>query len=303
MDYIENTDTQSAKKFTDKFIIVYAIGLIMIFPFSFFISEIVGIFLPTAYKTIASFICTTFGLWKINSVAIKKSLEEADITSQNIKDILRKINIFFTIILMANLLFSFMFFGFPALWFSDLKVLFCTSFALQAIAIIIQYVLIMLLCKNDLESKVFGKEINKSTYRLILCIAILFISIGSLMSGDKNLLFPLKTIKDAKLANQYANSNWEEIGCSASSEESFTFLESHVKLGHYEKNITKEYKVVKIICTAYDETNNAVIGKTEKYYKNVKLNYGYFSFRRNIEIRLTKPSYKNIEIKAYGIPK
>lgn len=304
MDYIENTDTQSTKKFTNRFMIVYAIGLIIIFPLIFFISEIVGIFLPTAYKTIVSFICTTFGLWKINSVAIKKSLEEANITSQNIKDILRKINIFFTIILISNLLFSFIFFGFPALWFSNFKSLFCTSFVLQAIAIIIQYVLIMLLCKNDLESKIFEKKINKLTlYRLILCIAILFISIGSLISGDKNVLFPLKTIKDAKLANQYANSKWEEIGCSTSTEKDFTSLTSHISLGHYEKNMIKEYRVVKIVCTAYDEKNNAVIGKTEKYYKNVKLNYGYFSFRRNIEIRLTKPSYKSLEIKAYGIPK
>lgn len=94
MYYIKNNDTQSAKKFTNKFRIVYAIGLIIIFPFIFFIGEIVGIFLPTAYKTIVSFICTTFGLWKINSIAIKKSLEKAEITSQNIKYILRKINIF-----------------------------------------------------------------------------------------------------------------------------------------------------------------------------------------------------------------
>lgn len=303
MDCIENTDMQSVKKIADKFRIVFVVGLIMLFPFAFFISEFVGIFLPTAYKTIAIFICTTFGLWKMNSVAIRKSLEENDITSQNIKEILRKNNTFLTIVLLVNLLFSFMFFGFPALLFSDLKGLFCTSFALQAIAIIIQYVLIMNLCKNELESKVFGNPINKSKYKLILCVAIFCVSIGSLMSGDKNLLFPLKTIKDAKLANQYANFKWEEIGCSSSTVQEFTFLKSNVKLGHYEENITKEYKVVKIICTVYDETNSNVIGKTEKYYKNVKLSYGYFSFRRNIEIRLIKPSYKNIEIKAYGIPK
>lgn len=52
MDYIKNNDTQSAKKITNKFRIVYAIWLIIIFPFIFFISEIVGIFLPTEYKTI-----------------------------------------------------------------------------------------------------------------------------------------------------------------------------------------------------------------------------------------------------------
>ena len=65
MDYIENTDTQSVGKFTKKFITNYIIGAILIGVVVGIISEILSAFLPTQLQSIANFLLTIFGFWKI----------------------------------------------------------------------------------------------------------------------------------------------------------------------------------------------------------------------------------------------
>ena len=69
------------------------------------------------------------------------------------------------------------------------------------------------------------------------------------------------------------------------------------------ESLIKEYKVVKIICTAYDETNNTVIGKTEKYYKKrftIPTNViKYMSEKEvNLEVNDVK-NYSNCESKRW----
>lgn len=108
MDYIENTDTQSVGKFTKKFITNYIIGAILIGVVVSIITEILSAFLPTQLQTIANFLLTIFGFWKISSSAVETSLKEANINSDNLNKVLKNIFIFLIVLLVINISFTYM---------------------------------------------------------------------------------------------------------------------------------------------------------------------------------------------------
>ncbi len=305
MDYIENTDTQSVKKFTKKFITNYIIGAILIGIVVGVISEILSAFLPTQFKTIANFLITILGLWKISSSAVETSSKETNITSDNIKAVLKNICIFLIILLVINIIFSYISVNFSAKILSSLKGTLLMNFAIQSIATTIQYVVIMMFCKNKLEQIVLGKEINKSIYIVLLVIASVILIIGSFVGGNtSNESTGITTIKDSELATKYENANWEKVGCSNSTTVDFNVASVHVKLGHFNKDTIEKYKVVKIICTIYKKSTNEVIGTSESYYEDVELEYGFFSFSKIISVKLSTPFVGNdfsSKIEAYGV--
>ena len=106
MDYIENTDTQSVGKFTKKFIVNYIIGAILIGVVVSFISEILSAFLPTQLQSVANFLLTILGFWKISSSAVETSLKESDINSDNLNKVLKNIFIFLIVLFVINISFT-----------------------------------------------------------------------------------------------------------------------------------------------------------------------------------------------------
>lgn len=305
MDYIENTDTQSVNKFTKKFITNYIIGVILIGIVVGVISEILSAFLPTQLKTIANFLITIFSFWKISSSAVETSLKEANITSENIKAVLKNICIFLIILLVINIIFSYISVNFSAKILFSLKGALLMNFVIQSIATTIQYVVIMMFCKSKLEQIVLGKEISKTIYIVLLVIALIILIIGSFIcSNTSNESTGITTIKDSELAIKYENANWQEIGCSNSTNVDFNIATVRASLGHFEKDVVKKYKAVKIVCTIYKKSTNQVIGTSETYYEDVELEYGYFSFSKTINIKLSTPFVGNdfsSEVDAYGI--
>lgn len=303
MDYIENTDTQSVKKFTKKFIGNYIIGVILIGIVVSVISGILSAFLPTQAQTIVNFLLTIFGFWKISSSAVETSLKEANITPENVKAVLKNIYIFLIVLLVLNVIFSYMSFHFSSSIFSSLKGALALNLIANIIATVIQYAIIMMFCKNKLEQMVLGKEINKTLYIVLLVIAVIILCVSSIFGNNSNSGVNT-TINDSALASKYANANWEEVGCSNSTNVDSNIASVHVSLGHYNKDAIEKYKVVKIICTIYKESTNEVIGKSETYYEDVELKYGYFSFSKTIRVKLSTPFVGNdfsSKIEAYGI--
>ena len=308
MDYIENTDTQSVGKFTKKFIGNYIIGAILIGVVVGIISEILSAFLPTQLQTIANFLLTIFGFWKISSSAVETSLKEANITSDTLNKVLKNIFIFLVVLLVINVLFTYISFNFSTSIFSSLKNALTINLIINIVATIIQYAIIMLFCKNKLEEIVLGKEINKTLYIILLVIAIIILCSSMLFNNNSNTnnnSTNTTNNTNSAIANKYANANWVEVGCSNSTNVDSDIARVNVSLGHYKENTVEKYKVVKIICTIYKESTNKVIGTSETYYEDVELEYGYFSFRETIRVKLSTPFVGNdfsSKIEAYGIP-
>lgn len=303
MDYIENTDTQSVKKFTKKFIGNYIIGVILIGVVVGIVSGILSAFVPTQAQTIVNFLLTIFGFWKISSSAVETSLKEANITPENVKAVLKNIYIFLIVLLVLNVIFSYISFHFSSSIFSSLKGALALNLVANIIAIIIQYAIIMMFCKNKLEQMVLGKEINKTLYIVLLVIAVIILCVSSIFGNNSNSGVNTTT-NDSALASKYANANWEEVGCSNSTNVDSNIASVHVSLGHFKEDTIEKYKVVKIICTIYKKSTNEVIGKSETYYEDVELKYGYFSFSKTIRVKLSTPFVGNdfsSKIEAYGV--
>lgn len=309
MDYIENTDTQSVGKFTKKFIGNYIIGAILIGVVVSIISEILSAFLPTQLQAIANFLLTIFGFWKISSSAVETSLKEANITSDNLNKVLKNIFIFLVVLLVINVLFTYISFKFSTRILSSLANALTINLIINIVATIIQYAIIILFCKNKLEEIVLGKEINKTLYIVLLVIAVIILCSSMIFNNNSNTnnnSTNNTNTENSSIASKYANADWKEIGCSASTNVYSDSALVDVSLGHFEKDTIKKYKAVKIICTIYKKSTNKIIGTSETYYEDVELEYGYFSFSEIIEIKLSNPFVGNdfsSKIEAYGIPK
>lgn len=304
MDYIENTNTQSVKKFTKKFITNYIIGVILIGGVVSIISGVVSAFLPTQAETIVNFLLTIVGFWKISSSAIETSLKEANITHEDTKSVLKNIYIFLIILLTLNIIFSYISFHFSSSIFSSLKGALALNLIVNIIATVIQYAIIMMFCKNKLEQMVLGKEINKTLYIILLAIAIIILCFGSIFGNNNNNLGTNTTTNNSTLASKYANANWEEVQHSSSTNVDSNIATVHASLGHGKKDTIEKYKVVKIICTIYKESTNEVIGKSETYYEDVELRYGGMSFSKTIRVKLSTPFVGNdfsSKVEAYGV--
>ena len=307
MDYIENTNNQSVGKFTKKFITNYIIGAILIGVVVYIISEIFSSFLPSSAQLIVNFLLTIFGFWKISSSAVETSLKEANITPENTKNVLKNIYIFLIVLLVINVLFTYMQFHFSIKILASLKNALIINLIAKIIATVIQYGIIMMFCKNKLEEKVLGKEINKTLYIVLLIIAVVILCLTSIFnkSGSEAEKTANSTnISGSEIASKYENANWEEIGCSSSSNVDGNVATVHASLGHYEKDTIKRYKAVKIVCTIYKQSTNKVIGESENYYEDVELSYGYFSFSKTIRVKLSTSFVGNdfsSTVKAYGV--
>ena len=304
MYYIENTDTQSVGKFTKKFITNYIIGVILIGVVVFIISAILSAFLPTLVQTIVNFLLTIFGFWKISSSAVETSLKEANITSDNASKVLKNIYIFLIILLLLNIVFKYIQFRFSTSIFSGLKSTLAINLIAQIIATTIQYAIIMMFCKSKLEQMILGKEINKTLYIVLLVIAIIILCISSIFNSNNNNLENSTANNNSTLASKYANANWEEVGCSNSTNVDSNIARVNVRLGHLKKDTIEKYKVVKLICTIYKKSTNEVIGQSETYYEDVELEYGYSSFSKTINVKLSTPFVGNdfsSKIEAYGV--
>lgn len=308
MDYIENTDTQSVGKFTKKFITNYIIGAILIGVVIGIISEIFSAFLPTQLRLIANFLLTIFGFWKISSSAVETSLKEVNINADNLNKVLKNIFIFLIVLLVINISFTYMSFKFSTRILSSLANALTVNLIINIVATIIQYAIIMLFCKNKLEEIVLGKETNKTLYIVLLVIAVIILCSSMLFNNNSNTdNNSTNTTNNANLAieNKYPNAKWVEVGCSNSTNVDSNIARVNVSLGHYKKDTVEKYKVVKIICTIYKKSTNQVIGTSETYYEDVELEYGYFSFRETIRVKLSTPFVGNdfsSKIEAYGIP-
>lgn len=303
MDYIENNDTG---KFTKKFIGNYIIGAILIGIVISIISEVLSKILPTQLQLIANFLLTIFGLWKISSSAIETSLKEVNITSYNLDKVLKNIFIFLIILLVINILFTYMSFKFSTRILSGLTNDLKRNLIINIVVTIIQYAMIMLFCKNKLEELVIGKEINKTLYIVILIIAVIILCLSMISNNNSNISESTNTANNTnlKIENKYSNAKWVEVSCSNSTNVDSNIARVHVSLGHYKENTVEKYKVVKIICTIYKKSTNEIIGKSENYYEDVELQYGYFSFSENISVKLSKYVGNDFssKIEAYGIP-
>lgn len=310
MDYIENTDTQSVGKFTKKFIGNYIIGAILIGVVVSIISEILSAFLPTQLQTIANFLLTIFGFWKISSSAVETSLKEANINSDNLNKVLKNIFIFLIVLLVINISFTYMSFKFSTRILSSLANALTINLIINIVATIIQYAIIMLFCKNKLEEIVLGKETNKTLYIVLLVIAVIILCSSMLFNNNSNTNTNNNSTNttnntNSAIENKYPNANWVEVGCSNSTNVDSNIARVNVSLGHYKEDTVEKYKVVKIVCTIYKESTNQVIGTSETYYEDVELEYGYFSFRETIRVKLSTPFVGNdfsSKIEAYGIP-
>jgi len=306
MEYIENNDTQSVRKFTKKFIINYVIGAILIGVVVGIISEILSAFLPTQIQSIANFLLTIFGLWKLASSAIETSLKETDITPEDTKKVLKNICIFLIILLVLNVLITYISFHFSISILSGLKNILMITLITKIIATIIQYAIIMLFCKNKLEKIVLGKEVNKTLYIILLVTAIIILCLSMIFNNNDNSKTATNTTntQNSSMENKYANADWKELSPSSSTNVDSNIAIVSVSLGHFEENTIKKYKAVKIICTIYKQSNNSIIGKSETYYENVELSYGYFGFREIIRVDLSTRFVGNdfsSKIEAYGI--
>lgn len=295
MDYIENTDTQSVGKFTKKFIGNYIIGTILIGVVVSIISEILSAFLPTQLQSIANFLLTIFGFWKISSSAVETSLKEANITSDNINKVLKNIFIFLVVLLVINVLFTYISFKFSTRILSSLANALTINLIINIVATIIQYAIIMLFCKNKLEEIVLGKEINKTLYIVFLVIAVIILCSSMLFNNDSNNSTDKAEGENSSVSSKYTNADWEKYYLSSTS--STVDGKTATVDVHFRNDTDKNYKAVKVICTVYNKKDNSIIGEKEVIFEDVEtgLNFEY------IKVPLTKSVGNNfsVETEAY----
>ncbi len=315
MNEKQSTDTHPIGDFTKKFILNYFIGWFLIGIVIGFVSELLAEFLPESLLLVSNFLLTILGFWKISSSAIETSLKEVPVESDHINKIERNIFIFLIILLILNIVFSFISFKVSSDFLGGFKDILIASLISKIVATIIQYTIILWFCKNKLEELLLNKKTNKKLYIVILVISSTLILANSLLTSkdtstnnnettSENSTFNQTTDTNPTIENQYSDAEWVEIGCSSGSNVDNKTASLNVSLGHYEKNVIKKYKAVKIICEVYQESTNKLIGSKEAYFENVELKYGYLSFRETIKVDLSKAVGNDfsVNIKAYGIP-
>ena len=104
----------------------------------------------------------------------------------------------------------------------------------------------MMFCKNKLEEKVLGKELNKTLYIIFLITAIVTICRTSLLKvalKRKKQLIVLVFLT-LKQQGKYENAKQEEIGYFSSTNVDSNIATVDASLGHYEKDKVKKYKAV-----------------------------------------------------------
>ena len=251
MGYIDNANTQSVGKFTKKFIVNYIIGAILIGIVVGIISEIVLV--PTQIQSIINFLLTILGFWKISSSAVETSLKEVNINSGNVSKALKNIYIFLIVLLVVSILFTYVSFKFSASILSSLTNALTINLIAQIVALIIQYAIIMMFCKNKLEQIILGKEINKTLYIVLLIIAVIILGTSMFFSNNSSDLTDTDSNASSAISDKYANDNWVEVDCTNSTNVDSNIATVDVHLGHYKKDTIERYKVVKIICTIYNK--------------------------------------------------
>lgn len=300
MDSTERNEN-IVKKFTNKFVKNYIVSVILIGIVSSVIIEILSVFIPQSILFIINFTLTTLLLWKVSITTVDVSLMEAKIDYSNVKDTRKNIYIFFSILIAIYAILKIL----TAILSASIQQIDAYSITLSTIismiSIVLQYVAMMIFCRNRLNQKVLGDSSHNLLYITILAIAVVVLSCGVFYgTSNKNNL----SEENAIMGKKYEDSDWEEIEFSSSTSEDLGDININVSLGHSEEGVVENYKVVRIVCYAYKESDNTLIGNCEEYFENVKLEYGYMSFRKSFSIKSKNiflgDDYR-VEIEAYGV--
>lgn len=178
MDNIENTNEKSIGKFTKKFIVNFIIAVILIGIVITIINEVLSKILPTQIQAIVNFLISIVGLWKITSSTIETSLKEVDITKDDIKKVLKNIYIFMSILIILNIIYIYRQFHITVSIFSGLENIMMVNLITSIIAIIIQYIIIIMFCKSKLEQKILGKKINTTYFIVLIIVGVIILASG-----------------------------------------------------------------------------------------------------------------------------
>ena len=175
---MENTEVNNeeiVKKFFFKFIINYIVSVFLIgFIFGILV-EILSAILPEYIVSIINFICTTLVLWKVSTTTVDMSLHEAAIAPENVGAAKKKVYMFF-IVLIA--IYSIINIVLGLIGEVDFIVL-----LFSIVSLVLQYIAMMVFCKDRIDQKVLGKQPQKWIYLIILIVALGFICIGTVVSN------------------------------------------------------------------------------------------------------------------------
>ena len=302
MDNYENNENILGK-FTKKFIINYIVSVILIGIVSEVLVAVFSMFLPEKIISVINFILSAVVLWKVGVTSIDMSLLEAKIDSNNIKAVLKRIYIFFLVLIVINvgltIFLNTVAYKLKQIDFSAVLI----NIVITGVANTIRYIALMLVCKNRLNQKVLGESSHNMLYLVILLIGLIVFSCGVFLVPDSEKILDAE---NATIAEKYKDESWEKIVPMYSSGEKSGEINVDVSIGHFEKGVTKEYKVVKIICTIYDKNNGKFLGVKEKYYENVELEDNYMAFRDKFRIKSNNRfigSDYELKVEAYGVRK
>ncbi|MBR2704099.1 MAG: hypothetical protein IKE91_01365 [Clostridia bacterium] len=302
MDNMENNGNLVGK-FTKKFIINYVVSILLLGVVAYVLVAILSAFISQKIISIINFAISTLVLWKVGITSVDMSLFEAKIDSNDVKAVRKNIYIFFFVLIAINILLTsfsnIIDVGFKRLTLNAALI----SILINCGANAIQYVALMFICKNRLNQKVLGEPSHNMLYLIILLIGLVVISCGVFLIPDSN---DLLDEENAAMAEKYKDEDWEKIEKSYSSNEDSGVININVSLGHSERGVVKEYKVIRIVCTAYNKNNGKLLGKVEKYYEDVELEDNHLSFKKKFAIECNNKfigSDYDLEVEAYGVRK
>ncbi|MBP3707623.1 MAG: hypothetical protein J6J36_03345 [Clostridia bacterium] len=302
---MENNKEQSIGKFTKKFIINYFIGEIIIGLVLGVVNEFVDFFLPTHIKLVIIFTLNILGLWKISTSAVEVSVHEANIDSNCVSKVLKNIYFFLIGLCSVTIIFRLISFVISASILPSYMSILVIELLAKIVVSVIRYVIIIMICKSKLKQIVLGKVRNKAFYVISLIISIIIVGIIGIVEGNHEIAMKSKEKEqNIEMERKYEGADWEEIYYSSSTRYESGAALVEVSLGHDNKGKIKRYKVIKVSCVVRSKKDNSIVGEIEKYYENVDLEYGYFSFNEQYNIELSNKFIGDnckIDIKAYGV--
>lgn len=163
------------KKFFSKFIVNYIVSVFLIgFIFGFLV-EMLSAILPEYIVSIINFIGTSLVLWKVSTTTVDMSLHEAPITPEDVGAAKKKVYMFFIILIAIYSVFNIVM---GLIGEVDFIVL-----LFSVISLVLQYVAMMVFCKDRIDQSVLSKQPNKWIYLIILAAALGFICVGAVISN------------------------------------------------------------------------------------------------------------------------
>jgi len=171
-------ENSSVSDFFKKFIVNFILGAFLIGIVIGLVNDIItNIPLPSALQVICSFLLGIFGNYFIASSAIKTSLKEVLLKPDDIKPLVKKMNLFLLILLGIDITLEIIPSIFSLMIFSSFGNFFIVTLLARMISTVLHYIFVMMVCKNTLESSVTGKEISKIPYLILVLVAIILIAL------------------------------------------------------------------------------------------------------------------------------